>query len=104
MTEYFVDGWTLPIEYQLLSCGDPINLTGATVTLRAYGVNDTLLTLGGSVVVTSSTGGKVEFRACSGDLTQAQAELRIRFKIVDASTKVSFCPSCEAETWVIRRM
>ena len=67
-------------------------------------MDDTLLTMGGSVVVTSSTGGKVEFRACSGDLTQARAEIRVRFKIVDTNTKVAFCPSCEAETWIIRRM
>ena len=106
MTEYFVDGWTLPIEYHLYSCGDPVNLAGATVTLQAYGVGDTLLTMAGSVVVTSSTGGVVEFRPSTGgaDLTQARAIIRVRFKLVDSNSKVSYFPSCEPETWVVRRM
>ena len=104
MTEFFVDGWTLPIEYQLLSCGEPVNLTGGTVTLQAYGVGDVALTMAGTVVVTSSTGGKVEFRPAAADLSQARGDVLGRFKIVDASSKVSFCPSCEAEQWVVRRM
>ena len=104
MAEHFVDGWTLPIEYQLLSCGLPVNLTGATVTLQAYGVGDVALTMSGTVVVTSSTGGIVEFRPAAADLSQARALIRVRFKVVDSNSKVSFCPSCEAETWVVRRM
>ena len=104
MPEHFVEGWTTPIEYQLLSCGLAINLAGATVTLQAYGAGDVLLPLAGTVVVTSSTGGIVEFRPAAADLTQARGEFHVRFKILDAAGKTSFCPSCSAETWIVQRI
>jgi hypothetical protein len=58
----------------------------------------------GLVAVTSSTGGIVEFQPASSDLSQARAELRVRFKIVDGAGKVSYCPSDEAELWIVRRI
>lgn len=105
MTEFFVDGHTGVLEYQLLSCGVAQNLTGATVSLVAAGVGDVALTMTGTVVVTSATGGIVEFRPSTGggDLTQARGPIRVRFKVVDGNSRVTYFPSEDPETWIVKR-
>lgn len=97
-----VENWTAAIEYQLLACGAAQDLTGATVTISAWQPANVAKAFNGSVVVTSATGGKVEFRPCSTDIVALDGNIEVRFKVV-ASSKTSYFPNAETEKWVIHR-
>lgn len=96
------EGWTEPIAYTLYADGAIYNLTGATVTLRAWDYAGNPLTLSGSVVVTSASLGQLEFRPASGDLLAANSPMKVRFR-VSLGGYVFDWPNAEAETWVVRK-
>ena len=105
----FVDGWSSAIPYQLFTCGPdacgPVNLSGATcVSLQAFGTGNVAVPIAGVVTVTAATCGMVSYAPASCDLTQAHAEFHIRFRVLDAAGKVSFCPQDEPELWIVRRI
>jgi len=106
---HFVDGWTVAIPYQLFSCSPdyagPLNLDGATcVSIQAFGTGDVAVPIAGLVTLSGATCGMVSFSPATCDLSQAHAQYKIRFRIVDAAGKVSFCPQEEPEIWTVRRM
>ena len=104
MAADFVEGWTGAIEYQLLADDVAVNLTGFTVAIQMFGAEIGPLTLGGTVVVTSSTGGKVEYRpATSCEMKSVYSPLEVRFKVTDGAAKITYFPNAEPELWTVRR-
>ena len=100
----FVEGWTGVIEYQLLADDVAVNLTGFTVGIQTFGADQGPLSLGGTVVVTSSTGGKVEYRpATTCELKSVYSPIQVRFKVTDGASKITYYPNAAPELWTVRR-
>lgn len=102
MAEYFVEGWTEEITYELKSDGAAYPLSGCTITLRAYGANGSLVSFSGSITISDESGGVVKFNPAANDLLAINSPYKVRFRVVDAAGQVLFFPKQEPEVWVVR--
>lgn len=103
MAESLVSGWTEDIDYIMKTDGSALDLSGMTVAIVARKTNGTEITLSGTLTVTDATNGIVRFAPAAGDILLATAtEYRVRWKVTDATSKVSYFPNADAERWVIR--
>lgn len=83
-------GDTQPWEFHLKDeNGDPVNLTGATVTIsmRARGATTNKID-GGSVTLTAATQGTITYNPSSGD-TDTPGTFDLEIKVVDSSSDVN---------------
>lgn len=97
-----VAGTTSPVRFQLLEAGNPINLSGCTVTLLLSDRSGTPIPSPGTVGVTDATNGKVQLSPSNGTIFVAgQSPYNARWKITDASGLVSYCPNGSRDTWNI---
>jgi hypothetical protein len=102
MSEHFVEGWTVPIDYQLKKNGAAFNGAGMTVSLELRAKDGTVFTEAGSTGWLDAAQSQVRYTPASTDLTFARSPMRVRFKVV-AGTEVAFFPRGEAEEWIIGR-
>ncbi len=96
------EGWTGPLEFQLLADGVPPNLTATTVSLILQKTGGTLVDTTGDIAIIDAANGKVRYSPGTGDLLEADSPLRSRFKVIDAATKVVYFPSTEdPDRWLV---
>lgn len=98
----FVEGWTGPLDFQLLNDGVAQDLTSMTVTGQARTRLATTVDLSSDVTVLSATAGTVRLTPDAVDFDNAFSPYELRFKVVDATTAVVFFPSGEAVTLIVR--
>jgi hypothetical protein len=98
--DQYVEGWTKPIDKQLLLDHVPFDATGMTVTLELRDKNGTVVAEAGSTGWLTPTTSIVRYTPVAGDLTFARSPMRARFKVVSGS-QVVFFPRGEAEEWII---
>ena len=103
MSNYTViAGTTTDLAFQLLEAGSPIDLTGCTVTLLLSDKTGATVATPGTVSVTSATEGKVKLAPTGISVFVATSSpYTVRWKIVDASSKVSYVPTGPRDTWEI---
>lgn len=98
-----IEGWTKPINEQILSNGSPYDLAGLTVSLRVYPKGGrTFKSLSGTVTVIDAVNGKVQFTPASGDLLSIESPYAVRWAIVNGGVTY-FAPQGAPEEWVVRR-
>lgn len=98
----FVEGWTGPLDFQLLNDGSAQDLTAMTVTGQARNRLNAAVDLSSDVTVISATAGTVRLTPDAIDFESESSPYELRFKVVDAATAVVFFPSGEAVTLVVR--
>jgi len=98
----FVEGWTGPLDFQLLNDGVMQDLTTMTVTGQARNRLNALVDLSSDVAILTATEGKVRLTPDATDFDNALSPYELRFKVVDATTAVVFFPSGEAVTLIVR--
>jgi hypothetical protein len=95
-------GTTVPLRFQLLDDGLPVDLSGMTVTLELSDRLGTALTTSGMVTVTSAGAGEVDFTPSTGAFfTVANGPCFARWKLVNSLGGVSFVPNGLRERWTI---
>lgn len=98
-----VEGWTGPVVYVLKVDGVAQDLTGMAVSMVARDAHGTVINLSGTLQVTDQSNGEVTFTPATGDVKLRVSPMLIRFKVVDAQSKVVYFPNAEAEQWVVRK-
>lgn len=99
-----IEGWTKPINEQILNNGTPFDITGLTVTLKLYPKGGrTTKTLAGSVSVPSPTTGAVAFAPAAGDLLSIESPYAVRWQLSNGAGVVYFAPQGAPDEWVVRR-
>lgn len=101
--EYLVEGWTSPINQQLLSDGLPFDLTGMTVVFQLFDLYGGVVGFSGSYSVTNASLGKVQFQPAAGDLVATQSPYQVRWKVTDGSGKISYFPRQQTDQWTVRK-
>lgn len=100
MAESFVEGWTSPIDYQLLKNHLPFNGTGMTVSLELRDKSGVVVAETGPTNWLDATQSTVRYTPAAADLVFAKTPMRARFKVVNGA-EVVFFPRGEAEEWII---
>lgn len=98
----FVEGWSGPLDFELLNDGAVQDLTSMTVTGQARNRLNTLVDLSSDVTVVTATEGKVRMTPDTGDFQSEDSPYELRFKVVDAGLAVVFFPSGEAVNLIVR--
>lgn len=97
-----VAGTTTALRFQLLEAGSPINLLGCTVDLLLADRTGTTVASPGTVSITDSDNGKVELVPTDASVFVAtNSPYTARWKITDASTKISYVPTGHRDVWEI---
>jgi hypothetical protein len=97
-----IAGTTSALQFQLLEAGAAINLTSITVTLLLSDKNGTTVSSPGTVSVTDATTGKVQLAPTDANVFVAtNGPYTARWKLVDASSKISYVPSGPRDVWEI---
>lgn len=100
------EGWTSPIEYELYH-EDPVTgvltvpseLAACTPSLVLKDKDGAAITYTGTVAWADAPNGIIRFSPAATDLTAAKSPITARFKVTDASSKISFYPQGEALIW-----
>lgn len=108
MAEYFVEGGTEPIDYQLFADGAVFPLTGCTVALAIYDRYDVAATVTGTLSVLDSAQGKVRFSPAANDLLHSKAPYSVRYLVTNAAGKILPFPRDQAaggapEIWRVQK-
>jgi hypothetical protein len=98
----FVEGWTGPLDFQLLNDGVAQDLTAITVTGQARNRLNAAVDLSSDVAILTATDGTVRLTPDAVDFESESSPYELRFKAVDATTAVVFFPSGEAVTLIVR--
>ena len=98
-----VEGWSAPLDFQLLNDGSPQSLTSMTLTGVAYNRVGLAVDLSSDVTVLDATAGTVRLTPDTGDFVVSGSPYDVRFKIVDNSTQAAYFPSDEAISLIVRR-
>lgn len=103
MAKYtIVAGTTTALRFQLLEAGSPINLLGCTVSLLLSDRFGTTVASPGTVSITDSTNGKVQLAPTDTTIFDAtKSPYTARWKITDASSKISYVPTGARDIWEI---
>lgn len=103
MAKYtIVAGRTTAVRFQLLEAGSPINLLGCTVELLLSDRTGTTVSSPGTITVTDEADGKVELTPATTAVFDAtKSPYTARWKITDASTKISYVPTGPRDIWEI---
>ena len=96
------EGATIPLRFQLLDDGVPIDLSGMTVTLLLQDRLGATVSTVGMVTIITATTGRVDFTPSSAAFfTVANNPYHARFKLVSATGAVSFVPSGLRDRWTV---
>ena len=98
----FVEGWTGPLDFELLNDGVAQDLTAMTVTGQARNRLNTTVDLTADVAVLTATAGTVRLTPDAADFDSTESPYELRFKVVDGASAVVFFPSAEAVTLIVR--
>jgi hypothetical protein len=105
--EYFVEGWTTPIDYQLKKNDLPFDATGTTVETELRDKNGTVVAEAGSTAWLDPVLSKVRYTPSAADLTAARSPMKVRFKVT-AGGQVAWFPRSSnvpsgysAEEWIV---
>lgn len=97
-----IAGTTSDLRFQLLEAGSPINLLGCTVSLLLSDKRGNVIATPGTVSITDSAEGKVQLSPTNTSVfVSDNGPYTARWKIVDASTKVSYVPTGPRDIWEI---
>lgn len=97
-----VAGTTTDLRFQLLEAGSPINLLGCTVTLLLSDRSGTTIASPGTVSITDEAEGKVQLTPTDANVFLASnSPYTARWKITDASGKISYVPTGPRDIWDI---
>lgn len=89
-----VEGWTGALPFTLNADGDPVDLSGMTVSIVLKdGLGTTVKDGSSGVSVTNATGGEVEYAPSSSDFVAAKTPYRVRFRLVDGASKTVYFPN-----------
>jgi len=89
-----VEGWTGALPFTLNADGDPVDLTGMTVTIVLKDCDGTVINNSSSgITVTNATGGEVTYAPTSAAFVALKTPYKIRFRVVDALNKTVFFPN-----------
>ncbi len=107
ITNRFTEGWTGPIEYQLLH-EDPesgertsFDATDMGVAIVIHDKDGAAVTPKGTVEWAVMAESKVRFSPGEEDLVAADSPYTVRFKVTDVSGRETFFPQGEAMIWRI---
>ena len=101
-TYTIVAGTTKPIQFQLLEAGAAIILSGCTVTLLLSDRASNVIANPGTVTITDAVNGKVQLAPLNTlTFNDELGPYSARWKIVDGSGFVSFCPNGSRDIWNI---
>jgi hypothetical protein len=98
-----VEGWSGPLDFELLNDGAIQNLTSMTVTGQAFNRLKQAVTLTSDVTILSATDGQVRLTPDTGDFVESGSPYELRFKVVDGSSQIVFFPSDEPISLIVRR-
>jgi hypothetical protein len=102
MAIVITEGVTVPLRFQLLDDGSPIDLSGTTVTLLLEDRLGTAITTTNLISVPTPASGLVDLTPADTSLfVAANGPYYARFKLVDASGDISFVPRGLRERWTI---
>ena len=105
ITNRFTEGWTGPIEYQLLhedpdtGIQTPFDASDTTPSLVMHDKDGNAVTLKGTTEWVDAKTSKVKFSPDSEDLVAAGSPYTVRFKVTDQTGKDVFFPQGEAMVW-----
>jgi hypothetical protein len=86
-----VEGWTGALPFRLNADGDPVNLTGTTVSIILKDCEGAVIKDSTSgVAVTSSTGGLVAYTPSSSEFVATRSPYKVRFQVATTSARVFF--------------
>lgn len=95
-------GVTVPLRFQLLDNGSPIDLSGMTVTLLLSDRLGNNVSTVGMVTVTSAAAGQVDFTPSSVSFfTVANGPYFAKFKLVNSTSGVSYVPEGLRDKWTV---
>lgn len=95
-------GTTVPLRFQLLDDGVPIDLSGQTVTLLLHDRTGTVVVTTSMVTITDAAAGQVDFTpSTTGFFTVANSPYHAKFKLVNSLGQVSYVPNGLRERWTI---
>jgi|SRR4051812_39005832 hypothetical protein len=107
--EYFVEGWTTPIDYQLKKNGSPFDATGTTVDTELRDKDGNVVTEVGATAWLDPTVSKVRYTPNAADLTAARSPMKVRFRVT-AGGQVAWFPRSSnvpsgysVEEWIVGR-
>lgn len=102
MNYTIVAGTTSDIRFQLLEAGSPINLLGCTVALLLSDRTGTTIASPGTVTIIDEDEGKVQLTPASISVFDStKSPYTVRWKITDASGKISYVPTGHRDIWEI---
>jgi baseplate upper protein BppU len=93
-----VEGTTVPLQFQLLQNGAPLNVAGTTITLLLTG-SDRVPIQNGPVTIIDGLNGKVQYAPNPSDLSSLKSPYLARFKIVDVNGNAQYVPSGYRDEW-----
>jgi hypothetical protein len=97
-----VEGWTGPLDFELLSDGTPQNLTSIGVSGRALDRDKQSVTLTSDVTIVTATEGLVRLTPDTGDFSASGSPYELRFMATDGAGGIVFYPSGEGITLIVR--
>jgi hypothetical protein len=102
VAEDLVEGWTEPIEHELLADGDVPGGSGKSVTLQLIDRNGFEVEIAGDVDWIDETAGTVRYTPDAGDLRASGSPYAARWKVT-SSGESAFFPNGKADVWTVRR-
>jgi hypothetical protein len=89
-----VEGWTGSLTFTLRADGDAVDITGLTVQIVLSDCHRrTVVDSSSGVTVTDSTAGTVEYAPSSSDFSARLSPYRVRFRLIDTSSKIVYFPN-----------
>lgn len=96
MIEKIVEGWTKPLDFQLLKDGIPFTaeeLSGATISVVIKGSDGTAVNTSGKCAWKDGVTSVARVSLAAGDVVASKSPYTMHFKITDASNKDTFVPN-----------
>ena len=94
-----VEGWTGPLDFQLMANGSVPNLTGCTVELILRKRDGTVVDTSGDVAVQGDPTEAIVRYTPEDATVLTNGPMHARFKVIDAASKVTFFPSGPRDKW-----
>jgi len=97
-----VEGWTGPLDFQLLADGVPLDNSGNAIAVVVQDHQGATVTFTGTVNWLDAVLSKVRFSPQPTDLLAAKSPYNVRWKVTDGANKVVFFPSGKDDFWIVR--
>lgn len=97
-----IAGTTAALRFQLLESGSPIDLTDVDVTLLLSDKTGSAVSSPGTVSVTDETEGRLQLAPTNAAVfVAANGPYTARWKLTDATGKISYVPTGPRDVWEI---